>query len=87
MSTIVINLLVFTLLIVLIVPYAAVACLRVILRQYGFRASVGGPKTFTRLCFKYTVKMNFQVLVSVESVRFEFRFPRSLTQLNDFFNS
>ena len=86
MSTLLLNLLVMLCLVLLVVPYIAVFCLRVLLRQYGFRASVGGPKTFTNICLKTTVKMNLQVLVNIQSIKIEFRFPQSLTELTELFN-
>ena len=39
--------------VILVLPFLVVATLRILLRQNGFRAYVGGPKTLKRICFKY----------------------------------
>jgi hypothetical protein len=69
---------------VLVLPYIAVAALRIIFRQSGFRANVGGPKSLTRICFFYQLKLNLKVQVTIDSLRIQIQIP---TSLKDFFNT
>jgi hypothetical protein len=87
MNTLVYHLVWISLLIILVAPFVAATALRILLRKNGFRASVGGPKTFTRICFKYQIKMNLQVLVNIDSVSLKFRIPNSCSELTEFFNT
>lgn len=51
--------------VIVILPFIAVTALRILLRKYSFKASVGGPVSFHSIVMRLPVKMNLQLVVRI----------------------
>ena len=70
-------------LILILFPYIFIVLVRFADRNQGlgFRASVGGPKTFTKIYFKAQIKKNLQALIKIDRVSLEFKVPSNFSDI------
>lgn len=75
------SLLLVTAVIFLVLPFIAVAALRILLRKYSFKASVSGPLSFHSIILRLPVKMNLQVILRIQNLSLSFKLPKSFNEI------